>query len=138
MTALLKFFKQCLILNHMSDLTETWWHHQDSEFLNSFHSDIKDGRLKILQRTSPPEPYTVLNLCKNTTLKKSENWEHSAIPSTFIKPPFFIKIFVLSIFEWPFYTGFTVCQKLKGNLVGFHSNLCNKFLTTYHCIFLFT
>ena len=34
--------------------------------------------------------------------------EHSAILSTFIKLPFFIKIFVLSIFERPFYTGFTV------------------------------
>ena len=33
--------------------------------------------------------------------------EHSAILSTFIKEPFVIKIFVLSIFEWPFYTGFT-------------------------------
>ena len=27
---------------------------------------------------------------------------------TFIKLPFVIKTFVLSIFEWPFYTGFTV------------------------------
>ena len=27
---------------------------------------------------------------------------HSAILLTFIKPPFVIKIFVLSIFEWPF------------------------------------
>ena len=34
--------------------------------------------------------------------------EHSAILSTFIKLPFVFKIFVLSIFEWPFYTGFTV------------------------------
>ena len=34
--------------------------------------------------------------------------EHSAILSTFIKQPFVIKSFVLSIFEWPFYTGFTV------------------------------
>ena len=34
--------------------------------------------------------------------------EHSAILSTFIKLPVAIKIFVLSIFEWPFYTGFTV------------------------------
>ena len=33
---------------------------------------------------------------------------HSAILSTFIRLPFVIKIFVLSIFEWPFYTGFTV------------------------------
>ena len=35
-------------------------------------------------------------------------WEHSAILLTFIKLPFVIKIFVLSIFEWPFYTDFTV------------------------------
>ena len=34
--------------------------------------------------------------------------EHSAILSTFIKLPFVIKIFVLSIFESLFYTGFTV------------------------------
>ena len=39
-------------------------------------------------------------------------WEHSAILSTFIKLPFVIKIFVLSIFEWPFYTGFTVVLTL--------------------------
>ena len=31
--------------------------------------------------------------------------------STFIKLPFVIKIFVLSIFEWPFKTGFTVMLK---------------------------
>ena len=35
--------------------------------------------------------------------------EHSAILSTFIKLPFVIKIFVLSILEWLLYTGFTVC-----------------------------
>ena len=34
--------------------------------------------------------------------------EHSAILLTFIKLPVVIKTFVLSIFEWPFYTGFTV------------------------------
>ena len=34
--------------------------------------------------------------------------EHSAILSTFIKLPFVIKIVVLSIFEWSFYTDFTV------------------------------
>ena len=32
----------------------------------------------------------------------------SAILLTFIKLPFVIKILVLSIFEWPFYKGFTV------------------------------
>ena len=39
--------------------------------------------------------------------------EHSAILSTFIKLPFVIKIFILSIFEWPFFTGFTVCAMDK-------------------------
>ena len=34
--------------------------------------------------------------------------EHSAILLTFIKLPFIIKIFGLSIFEWPLKTSFTV------------------------------
>ena len=34
--------------------------------------------------------------------------EHSAILLTFIKLPYVIKIFVLSIFEWPLKAGFTV------------------------------
>ena len=38
--------------------------------------------------------------------------EHSAILSTFIKQSFVIKIVVLSIFEWPFYTGFTVLKRM--------------------------
>ena len=42
---------------------------------------------------------------------QKKNWflrEHSAILLTFIKLPFVTKIFVLYIFEWLFYTGFTV------------------------------
>ena len=39
--------------------------------------------------------------------------EHSAILSTFIKLPFSIKIFVLSIFKWLLKTGFTVLQKFN-------------------------
>ena len=34
--------------------------------------------------------------------------KHSAILMTFIKLPVVIKTFILSIFEWTFYTGFTV------------------------------
>ena len=34
--------------------------------------------------------------------------EHSAILSAFIKLPIVIKFFVLSAYEWQFYTGFTV------------------------------
>ena len=66
-----------------------------------------------------------LNLCKTATLKligfqdqlslnagQKYCWmlqeEHSAILSTFSKLPFVIKIFVLSIFEWPLYTGLNV------------------------------
>ena len=64
-------------------------------------------------------------LCKTATLKKRINFqdqslnagqnycrmlqgEHSTILSTFLKLPFVIKIFVLSIFELRFYTCFTV------------------------------
>ena len=36
-----------------------------------------------------------------------------AILLTFIKLPFVIEIFVLSIFEWSFYTGFTVYVPLE-------------------------
>ena len=37
---------------------------------------------------------------------------------TFIKLPFFIKIFVLFIFERPFYTGFTVITSLSNEDSG--------------------
>ena len=43
--------------------------------------------------------------------------EHSAILSTSIKLPvniaFVIKIFFVSIFEWPFYKGFTISEIYK-------------------------
>ena len=41
------------------------------------------------------------------SIAECSKW-HSAILLTLIKLPFVIKIFVLSIFEWPFYTGFIV------------------------------
>ena len=43
--------------------------------------------------------------------------EHSAILLTLIKLPFVIKTFVLSIFEWPVYTGFTELKSLKMILI---------------------
>ena len=43
--------------------------------------------------------------------------EHSAILLTFIKLRFVIKIFVLSIFERPFYTDFTVLPEIAYFLV---------------------
>ena len=47
-------------------------------------------------------------LSLNAGQKYCRMLEHSAILSTFIKLLFVIKIFVLSIFEWPLKTGFTV------------------------------
>ena len=38
--------------------------------------------------------------------------EHSEILPIFIKLPVVIKTFILSIFEWPFYTGFTVSDDI--------------------------
>ena len=37
---------------------------------------------------------------------------------TFIRLPFVIKIFVLSIVEWRFYTGFTVPKSHSGSIVN--------------------
>ena len=41
--------------------------------------------------------------------------EHSAICLTFIRLPFVIKTFVLSIDKWPLYSGFTVVHCLKAH-----------------------
>ena len=55
--------------------------------------------------------------------------EHSAILLTFITLPFVIKIFILSNFEWLFYTGFTVYVIQSTSICTIHS----KALATY-CI----
>ena len=56
--------------------------------------------------------------------------EHSVICLTFIKLPCVIEIFVLSMFEWPFYTGFTVVPLiLRSRLIKsytFHHIINNK------------
>ena len=61
-------------------------------------------------------------------VKSIAEGEHSAILLTFVKLPFVIKIFILSIFEWPFYTGFTV--------IG--SNFFFTVLLTKQCLFTAT
>ena len=61
-------------------------------------------------------------LSLNAGQKYCRMLEHSAILSTFIKLPFVMKIFiviVLSIFEGPFKTGFTVCgDQIKHIILG--------------------
>ena len=59
----------------------------------------------------------------------------SAILSYFIKLPFVIKIFVLSIFERPFYTGFTVSSRKLDRLVRFGK--LEKYLENKCFLFLF-
>ena len=50
--------------------------------------------------------------------------EHSVILSTFNKLQFVIKIFVLSIFEWPFYSGLLFYCLLLSNHVCVVMGLC--------------
>ena len=57
--------------------------------------------------------------------------EHSAILSTFIRLPFAFKTFVLSIFEWPLKTGFTVLMYFLNSagtdeMHSFASHLINE------------
>ena len=51
--------------------------------------------------------------------------EQSAILLTCIKLPFVIKTFVLSTFEWPFYTGFTVLH-IPVNVLEFRTFFCSQ------------
>ena len=57
---------------------------------------------------------TNFHLMKVKSIAECSKGEHSAILSTCIKLPHGFKTFVLSIFEWPLKTGFTVhSKKLK-------------------------
>ena len=58
--------------------------------------------------------------------------EHFAILLTFIKLPFVIKIFVLSVFEWPYYTG------IKFTHVSFIALTIDGSLKEVSTIFLLT
>ena len=58
--------------------------------------------------------------------------------STFVKLPFVIEIFILSIFEWLFYTGFTYMGSMKFipntkplnvlHLIAVHTHLDDDFM----------
>ena len=56
-----------------------------------------------------------LSLNAGQTYCRMLHGEHFAIPLTFIKLPFAIKTFVLSIFERPLKTGFTVSRFFKSS-----------------------
>ena len=59
---------------------------------------------------------------------KSIQGEHSTIFSTFIKLSFIIKTFVLSIFEWLFYTGFTVHSQCRVTDAEIINSQCVEFV----------
>ena len=59
--------------------------------------------------------------CRSKVLQNAPS-EYSAIRSTFIKLPFVFKTFVMSIFEWPLKTGFTVYKARKLNKLS-HAKL---------------
>ena len=65
--------------------------------------------MATLKKTENFQDQLLLNAGKK--YRRMLQWEHFAILSTFIKLPFVNKIFVLSLFEWPFYTGF-ICNGL--------------------------
>ena len=54
-------------------------------------------------------------------------YSKSTIRSTFIKLPFFMETFVLSIFEWPLYTGFTVhVSQQKSSVLDARIRTCTR------------
>ena len=78
---------------------------------------VLNGRKIVYSKTCLKRPLkkkTKLGFLDRLSLNAGQKYcrmlqgEHSAMLSAFIKLPFVIKIFVLSIFEWPLKTGFTV------------------------------
>ena len=54
--------------------------------------------------------------------------QNSAILSIFIKLPFVRKIFVLSIFEWPNYTGLLYLISIQNYELNIFNFTCAKFI----------
>ena len=81
----------------------------DLSILSSFTENLcKTATLKKDQKLVFKTNYRLMQVKSIAECSKMLQGEHSAIVSTFIKLPYVIKIFVESIFEWPFNTGFTV------------------------------
>ena len=59
----------------------------------------------------------LLSLNEGQNYRRMLKGEHSAILLSFIHLPFVIKILVLSIFEWPLKTGFTVLERVKSESI---------------------
>ena len=68
----------------------------------------------------------IIAKCRSKVLQNATT-EHSAILLTFIKLLFAFKIFVLSIFEWPLKTGFTVPNSGDSDKMVLN-------VTSHHCL----
>ena len=90
---------------------------------------------RILKKTSKIGFQDQVSLNAGQKFCRMLQWEHSAILLTFIKLPSAIKIFVLSIFEWPLKTGFTVRSfPLKRLALLFHAywSISKLIATRFH------
>ena len=108
--------------------------HSTSEPLCSqlYTHELSNGPIKILGKVTKGVKTSAYLRYSKTHVKRpflirqkigfQNQGEHSAILSTFLKLPFVIKIFVLSILEWPFYTGFTVHEKTSNMAVCHKKN----------------
>ena len=94
-----------MALAHSADPDEML-HHE--AFHLGLHCLPKYSKTCVKQPSKRQEIGFLYQLSLNASQKycRTLQGEHSAILSTFIKLPFVINIFVLSIFEWPFYTDF--------------------------------
>ena len=79
----------------------------------------------------PPSKRPKIGLLDQLSLNAGQKYcrmlqgDHSPILSTFIKLPVVIKIYILSIFEWPFYTGLTI-EIFLGLESGHKNNISEK------------
>ena len=106
-------WKSCVAAHMFWDLTEdiesTFWSELSS---TSIHCDIGAATVKPVLRGHSKRPkigfQDPLSLNAGQKYCRVLQREYSAILSTFIKLSLVIKIFILSILEWPLKTGFTV------------------------------
>ena len=81
-----------------------------SERIGEYSKTCLKRPLKIEDQSWCSRP--IIAQCRSKYCRMLQG-EHSAILLTFIKLPFVMKIFVLSIFEWPLKTGFTVSALMR-------------------------
>ena len=103
-------------------------------FDNDTVKSVLSGHLK---RTSKLVFNTHYCLKQVKSIAECSKMDHSAILLIFIKLPFVIKIFVLSIFEWSLKTSFTVFPFLVATGFKAHLNFWTNHNIVVHVSFEF-